>query len=104
MAARGVQQVIAIERGGEPVDERRAGRAVASGGGGASNRRTTRTGYVRTGWKEWWPGTGLNRRHQNFQIETMISGSARKLLLPSIGFSGSRTARDVDTPLFIFAK
>src|SRR5262249_30889060 len=34
-----------------------------------------------TTWKEWWAGTGLNRRHQDFQAWAPGRGSARKALL-----------------------
>src|SRR5262245_43710576 len=37
---------------------------------------------VQTTWKEWWAGTGLNRRHQDFQAWCRDLGSARKLLPP----------------------
>src|SRR5262245_8812855 len=30
-------------------------------------------------WKQWWAGTGLNRRHQDFQFSTSIDGIARLL-------------------------
>ena len=33
-----------------------------------------------TTWKEWWAGTGLNRRHQDFQAWGPCRRSARKAL------------------------
>jgi len=36
--------------------------------------------YRATAWKEWWAGTGLNRRHQGFQARGPGRGSARKAL------------------------
>src|SRR5215831_14699940 len=32
-----------------------------------------------TCWKQWWAGTGLNRRHKDFQFSTSIDGIARLL-------------------------
>src|SRR5215831_20536252 len=52
-------------------------------GGHKSGHKLSRGRISRwaTCWKQWWAGTGLNRRHQDFQSYSLGRGSARKCLL-----------------------
>src|SRR5215831_19021394 len=45
-----------------------------------------------TCWKQWWAGTGLNRRHQDFQSYSLGCGSARKCLLSNDGVTTASCA------------
>ena len=45
-----------------------------------------------TCWKQWWAGTGLKRRHQDFQSYSPGRGSARKCLLSKEGVTTASCA------------
>src|SRR5215831_8212231 len=45
-----------------------------------------------TCWKQWWAGTGLNRRHKDFQSYSLGRGSARKCLLSNDGVTTAACA------------
>src|SRR5262249_28330159 len=45
-----------------------------------------------TCWKQWWAGTGLNRRHPDFQSYSLGRGSARKCLLSKDGVTTASCA------------
>src|SRR5262249_14484034 len=45
-----------------------------------------------TCWKQWWAGTGLNRRHQDFQSYSPIRVSARNCLMSNDGVTTAACA------------